>query len=561
MLHNQRKLTTEHTHLSWRVLPGEITEVYKTSVISVCSVVRYLLIVVTCTILISGSNWISNPSAWLAKVDPRVLADTADNKTGAFLVVLSGKADLTSLALDSDGSFRVADSVSRLQRVASANQAGVVAALDRLSTDPANAVTYHAFWLVDSLTVSGKRPVVETLASLPEVARIEPDRGFRAVADTPITPDVQASSSASSVESNLTQVGAPAVWAMGDTGQGIVYANADTGVQWDHPALINQYRGWNSITQTADHNYNWHDAIHENDPNTASGNPCGFDSQVPCDDEDHGTHTMGIGVGNDGSGNQIGVAPGARWISCRNMEQGWGKPSTYIECLQFLMAPTDLTGNNPQPDLHADVISNSYSCPVREGCADITVLHGAVEAVRDAGIFMSVSVGNECHNSTLNTQIAPPAAEPDIFTVGAVDSSNQIASFSSRGPFTYNGITYQKPDLVSPGLVSAYQGIRSSVPGNIYALMQGTSMAAPHVAGAVALLWSAYPNLRGKVADTENLLRMTAKAIPGNPSDPCSPGGPSGTPNYQYGYGLLNVQAAYAYLLPYHLSIPLITSQ
>jgi subtilisin family serine protease len=532
-----------------------------TFVIFVSFVVNPLIMVLCCLFLVRGSSGILNSSAWLAKVDPRVLEDTADGQTGAFLVVLSARADLTGLALDADGSFHVADGVSRLQRVASANQSGVVAALDRLSRDPANAVAYHAFWLVDSLAVSGKRAVVAALASLPQVARIEPDRGFRAVADTPITPGVQAASSASGIESNLTQVGAPAVWAMGDTGQGIVYANADTGVQWDHPALINQYRGWNADTQTADHNYNWHDAIHENDSNTVAGNPCGFDSKVPCDDQGHGTHTMGIGIGDDGSGNQIGVAPGARWISCRNMEQGWGKPSTYVECLEFLMAPTDLNGQNRRPDLHADVISNSYSCPVSEGCADITVLHQAVKVVRDAGIFMSVSVGNECKNSTANVQIAPPAAEPDVFTVGAVNRRNQIASFSSRGPFTYNGILYQKPDLVAPGLITTDQGIRSSVPGDTYSEMQGTSMAAPHVAGAVALLWSAYPNLRGKVAETENILKLTANHLPGNPSDKCSPGGPSGSPNDQYGYGLLDVQAAYAYLMPYHISLPLVTSQ
>jgi subtilisin family serine protease len=239
------------------------------------------------------------------------------------------------------------------------------------------------------------------------------------------------------------------------------------------------------------------------------------------------------------------------------MDRGLGHPSTYIDCLEFLVVPTDLSGNNPHPDLHADVISNSYSCPVSEGCTDITVLHDAVEAVRTAGIFMAVSVGNSCSLSTSSNRIEPPAVEPGVFTVGAVNSSNQIASFSSRGPFTYNGIIYQKPDLAAPGVE-----IVSSYPTNAYSKLSGTSMAAPHVAGAVALLWSAYPDLRGKVSDTETILEITANHLPGNPSDKCSPGGPSGSPNYQYGYGLLNIEAAYTYLMPtpmpYHYSLPII---
>jgi serine protease AprX len=540
----QSALTTKDTKITKRKNPF---------VIFVSFVVKYCVLIPCFIALLSASTRYSNPPDWLAKVDPRVLTDTADGKTGAFLVVLSAQSDLGNLALDADGAYRVGDSVSRLQRVASANQAGLLAEIRRLAMDPANAIRYHPFWLVDSVAVSGKRAVVQALASLPEVVKIETDRGFQAVTDLPITPDgaaPQTASTAAGIQPNLTQVGVPAVWAKGDTGQGIVYANADTGVQWDHPALINQYRGWNASAHTADHNYNWHDAIHVG---SSTGNPCGYDTLAPCDDNGHGTHTMGIGVGDDGAGNQVGVAPGTKWIACRNMDAGIGHPSTYVDCLEFLISPTDLSGNNPRPDLHADVISNSYSCPVSEGCMDITVLHNAVEAVRSAGIFMSVSVGNKCANSASNTQIAPPAVEPDVFTVGAVDNSNQIASFSSRGPFTYNGTVYQKPDLSAPGV-----GIVSSYPTNGYSSLSGTSMAAPHVAGTVALLWSAFPGLRGKVAETEAILRETANHLPGDPSDLCSPGGPSGSPNYEYGYGLLNVQAAYASLMPYHIQLPVI---
>ena len=132
------------------------------------------------------------------------------------------------------------------------------------------------------------------------------------------------------------------VWAMGYKGQGVVIAGEDTGYQWEHPALKNTYRGWDGTT--ADHNYNWHDAIHEisplhNDPMPdPSLNSCGLDVQYPCDDGSHGTHTMGTMIGEEGP-NQIGVAPGAKWMACRNMERGYGSPTTYIECLNSSWLP------------------------------------------------------------------------------------------------------------------------------------------------------------------------------------------------------------------------------
>jgi len=134
-------------------------------------------------------------------------------------------------------------------------------------------------------------------------------------------------------------------------------------------------------TMTADHNYNWHDAIHENNPHTPPGNLCGFNSLEPCDDHGHGTHTMGTMVGDDGGANQIGMAPGARWIGCRNMEEGWGTPATYAECYQWFIAPTDLNDQNPDPAMAPHVINNSWACPPSEGCTDPNVLLTVVQNV------------------------------------------------------------------------------------------------------------------------------------------------------------------------------------
>src|SRR5205085_7688764 len=122
---------------------------------------------------------------------------------------------------------------------------------------------------------------------------------------------------------------------------------------------------------------------------TPIGGVCGTDSVLPCDDSGHGTHTMGTAVGSDGGTNKIGMAPGAKWIGCRNMDRGVGTPARYIECMEFFLAPYPVGGTPAQgdPNLAPDITTNSWGCPPSEGCS-ATTLQAAVEAQRAAGIFM-----------------------------------------------------------------------------------------------------------------------------------------------------------------------------
>jgi len=313
-------------------------------------------------------------------------------------------------------------------------------------------------------------------------------------------------------------VKAPEVWPVRD-GEGFVIANADTGVQWDHPALINQYRGYNG--GAVNHNYHWWDAIH------AGGSSCGASSQVPCDDNGHGTHTTGTAVGHVPALNHFyGVAPGAKWIACRNMNAGNGVPATYIECLEFFVAPTDLTGQNPNPAMAPHVIGNSYGCTASEGCESDS-LDEALETVHAAGIFMSVSSGNS--GSGCSTIFDPPATHPSVCSVGATGfQSNTIAFFSSRGPV--NG-------RIGPSLVAPGSNVRSSYPRNSYASLSGTSMASPHVTGVIALIWSAHAHLLRDPTATIKHIGETCTVIP---STLCS--SPSSSPNNVYGHGQLDCQ-------------------
>ena len=227
---------------------------------------------------------------------------------------------------------------------------------------------------------------------------------------------------------------------------------------------------------------------------------------------------MGTMVGDDGGNNQIGVAPGAKWIGCRNMDQGAGTPATYSECFQWFIAPTDLADQNPDPSKAPDVINNSWGCPPSEGCTDATVLQTVVENVRAAGIEVVVSAGND--GSACGTVDAPAAIYDASFSVGATDSTDAIAGFSSRGPVTVDGSNRLKPDISAPGV-----NVRSSVPGGGYSTFSGTSMAGPHVVGVVALVLSANADARRRPgrdrtgAHSSAVPRTTDESCGGMPGD------------------------------------------
>ncbi len=401
------------------------------------------------------------------------------------------------------------------------------------------AVPYQPYWVVNAVRTQGDEALARAIAALPEVAQLQLNPRFQL--------DVQEGSGAAiswrndAVEWGIEKIGADQVWELGFTGQGVVIGGQDTGYEWNHPALKTSYRGWDG-TQ-ADHNYNWHDAIHEIDslngpPYEAFANPCGLDSAVPCDDNNHGTHTMGTMAGQEsGEGVSIGVAPDARWIGCRNMERGWGSPASYLECFEWFLAPTNLDGEAPNPALAPHIINNSWACPAIEGCVpeNFDLLATAVNNLRAAGILVVVSAGNS--GSNCGTISTPAAIFPNSFTVGATRQNDTIANFSSRGVVTIDSSGRLKPNVAAPGV-----GIRSAIRSGGYASLSGTSMAGPHVAGAAALLISANPQLAGQVELIEEILQNTAKPMLSDQDCGGVPG--TSVPNAVYGFGRIDVLAA-----------------
>lgn len=410
-----------------------------------------------------------------AKVDASVTKRIEIEGQADFWVVLKRQANLSSAYHIHDWNTRGEWVHNRLRVVANQTQARLRSLLGQ------RGAPFEPYWIVNAIKVRGQRQLLDELALQPEVAEIVPDQSFELPEPIPGTQEPQVDA----IEWNVARIGAPQVWStFGVRGEGIVVANIDTGVQFNHPALLAQYRG-NLGGGGFDHNYNWFD------PSRICGNP----SLQPCDNDGHGTHTMGTIAGDDGGANQIGVAPGARWIAAKGCEFSSCSSSALLASGQWILAPTNLNGQNPRPDLRPQVVNNSWG-----GGAGDPWYQSIVTAWAASGIFPAFSAGNSgptCGSAN------SPGDYAASYAAGAFDINNFIASFSSRGPSFFGGVV--KPNLAAPGV-----SVRSSVPVGSYLSLSGTSMASPHVAGTVALMWSASPPLFGDVAATRAVLDQTA---------------------------------------------------
>lgn len=397
---------------------------------------------------------------------------------------------------------------------------------------------YRPYLLANAIALHATPADIDLLAQRHDVGRLLYDGAIMLDPPVPSPAPAQdldlAESRSVDVTWGIAQIQADSVWALGYKGQGVTIAGQDTGYKWDLSQIKDKYRGYDG--STVDHNYNWHDAIHDYSPLHAdSTNPCGLNVVVPCDDNNHGTHTMGTMVGEDSTA-LIGVAPEAQWIGCRNMDRGYGSQSTYTECFEWFLAPTDLEGRNPDPSKAPHVIANSWGCPPMEGCNldNFGLIEVAVNNLRAAGIVVVVSAGNDgpaCHSLS-----NPAAIFEGSFTVGASNQVDTIAGFSSRGYVAVDSSYRPKPNVVAPGT-----RILSVVRDGSLARWNGTSMAGPHVAGAVALMISAVPELAGRVDLIEDLLEETA--LVRHDTLICSPS-QMNWPDPSYGYGRIDVYAA-----------------
>jgi subtilisin family serine protease len=419
-------------------------------------------------------------------------------------VIMKSQADVSSANKIADRNERLTFVYKTLVDHANTTQSDLRKTFDSMGAK------YTPYYLVNAMEVDDSPPVRLYLATRADVDRVIPSPRLRPL---PEPASVEKGSQDSIVEVpgwNIKMIGADKVWSEFKVdGKGIVIGQSDSGVDGDHVALRESYRG-----RGGNNDYNWFDPWdHTSSPNDEGG---------------HGTHTLGTILGKGG----IGVAPGAQWIGCVNLNRNLGNPALYLDCMQFHLAPFPQNGNplkDGDPTRAAHVLNNSWGCPTIEGC-DPNALLPAVIALRHAGIFVVVSTGNDGPNCSTVGQ--PLSLYADVFSVGAVNSKGNIAEFSSRGPVTSDKSNRVKPDISAPGV-----DVFSSMPKNTYAENSGTSMAGPHLVGVVALMWSAQPKLIGDIDRTTQILIQTAKPYKGVVSN-------CGDPKNTAGYGIVDVYSA-----------------
>lgn len=439
------------------------------------------------------------------KIAPAVAQKLSNSAVGSQMtvtVILTDQANLESVKI-LPGKHRQQAEIEALQSISQQTQKGLRRLLD-VRQAQGSVTKIIPLWIFNGMIVTAEGAVIHELAARPEVFRIEAEQTFLAPPlERSVLPS-QIITSADVVNDNIAAVNAPALWNLGYRGQDVVVAILDTGVDSTHPDLSEQYRGGSN---------SWYDPYGENlIPTDIAGLGTG-----------HGTAVMSVVLGRSASGSAIGVAPDATWIAAKIFNNQGSATTTMIHlAMQWLLDPDD----NPETDDAPQVVNNSwtYNAPVCD-----LALQLDLQTLRAAGILPIFAAGNFGPYASTGSS---PANIPEAVAVGAVDGSGIVAIFSSRGPDSCGRpapVTY--PALVAPGV-----NIPVAVPGGGYTNMNGTSFAAPHVAGVLALLLSAYPEMGLTIQQTALVNEAVDQGIAG--------------PDNDYGYGAVDALTAFQYIQP-----------
>jgi serine protease AprX len=408
-----------------------------------------------------------------------VLNQLSPNDMLTVIVTLDTQAELSRVN-GADRAARLQGVIQALQATANGTQGRLTGLLNTYRSQGL-VESFTPFWVFNGFSVTGTVEAINALAQDPDVYTITPD-------------NIQIVPALGTPEPNISVINAPALWGQGYTGQGVVVASMDSGVDVSHPDLSARWRGGSN---------SWFDPYNQH--------------STPVDLSGHGTWTTGIMVGGDAGGTSIGVAPGAQWIAAKIFNDQGGSTATAIhQAFQWLLDPD----GNPTTADAPQVVNNSWTY-ANPGC--YLDFEPDLESLRAAGILPVFAAGNSGPYS--NTSYSP-SNNPSAFAVGAVNNSDQIYAYSSRGPSTCGGSTGPFPEMVAPGV-----NVRTTDRYGLYTTATGTSLAAPHVAGGLALLLSAYPDL--DAGTQEQALINSAVDL-----------GASG-PDDVFGYGRLDLFSAF----------------
>lgn len=393
----------------------------------------------------------------------------------------------------------------RLRALAERSQAGWAAELSALG-----ARNIRPLWIANCLFFEADAPLLRMLSADDRIAYMDLDVPLE-LQPYQQAPDETRSLRGQTREPGLSVVRAPFMWEKGYTGYGRKALIIDTGVDPVHPALARNFAGNHVPVEQA-----WYTGTFVGEPR---------------DCDIHGTHVAGTVLGIDRyEEDTIGVAFEAQWMGAAGLCGG----GTFVltSSLQWALDPDGDPGTSEDMP---DVINNSWHDPwVDDECGGVYV--PIFEALEAAGIAVIFSAGNSgpAPNTITkphNVNISPV----NLFTVAAVNGSSAAllaADFSSRGPSNCGGegSLLIKPEVSAPGVF-----VRSCIPEGKYTQLSGTSMAAPHVAGAVLLLKEAFPYLSGE--DIKYALYYSAADL-GDPGE-----------DNTYGMGVIQLDAAFRYLV------------
>lgn len=420
---------------------------------------------------------------------------------------------ITAAVPETDAAKSVIDT---LKTTANASERAIEAVLDSGAVKDRKTL-----WIINGMAVKANPATLKKLADDPTVESIVPDKKIRLpknekiekfTADPGKIPPGQAKKPDGSVspqsgggggygtpEWNIGMVHADDLWSMGYTGQGVVVATMDTGVDAVHADLSGRWRGGST---------GWYD------PNGQHA--------TPYDVSGHGTAVLSLILGGDATGSAIGVAPGAQWISVKIFnDAGEASYSAIHDGFQWLLDPDGNSNTNDMPH----VVNNSWAL---EDAVDMCIeeFRSDIQILKSAGIAVVFAAGNAGPGGATSLS---PACNLEGYAVGSVDNGKVIALSSSRGVGACEGDTY--PEVTAPGVNVRTADLTFGFWTTAYAYAEGTSFAAPHVTGAMALLLSADANLT--VAELESVLLQTPEDL-----------GATG-PDDEYGYGLIDALAAY----------------
>lgn len=395
--------------------------------------------------------------------------------------------------------------VDELKRVASDTQRSLLRFLENRK-ETGEVRSYESFYISNSVHVIATPDIIFELEQYADIECIQYNKNVE-LKTSEIIPESTVHTSSTTTEWNLETLGAPQAWELYNRGEEMVIGFIDTGVDYTHTALKSNWRGYQGQDQAFVSEGNWLDLV-DNSP-------------FPIDPVKHGTSTVGVAVGRtDYQGNHIGVAPAAKWIAVRAFKDRDSSNANIIKAAEWMLAP------NGDPTLAPNIVNNSWGGQNSE----TPWLGSIIDAWKAAGIVPVFASGNDIKYGGGYGSIENPASLLNAFAVGAIGEDMKIAYFSKKGPSPFD-VTQKviKPEVVGPGIL-----IRSTLPNESYGRIQGTSIAAPHISGLIALLKAENPHLN--VEQMEDIITYTATPLVDSQY--------TVSPNMAYGYGYPNAVLA-----------------